>query len=148
MLFLECTYHGVDIQHMLHWVSNQISPIFFRKINAFCILSTTTLYNVILCTARYFLETWVIIKISIRPYCSKNFDWFSWEIIFCFKISQSFLGSKDGSKFWWFPWFPENSLLCVILRYRVDVLQNNIRFKMCLNFSFKHVFVTMIQCAL
>ena len=29
------------------------------------------------------------------------------------KSSQRFLGSKGGSKFWWFPWFPENSLLCV-----------------------------------
>ena len=30
-------------------------------------------------------------------------------IFFCFipmKISQSFLCSKDGSKFWWLPWFP------------------------------------------
>ena len=25
------------------------------------------------------------------------------------------------SKFWFFPWFPENSLLCVILRYTVYV---------------------------
>ena len=36
-----------------------------------------------------------------------------WDFFFkkknCFipmKISQSFLGSKDGSKFWWLPWFP------------------------------------------
>ena len=35
------------------------------------------------------------------------------------KISQSFLGSKDGSKFWWLPWFLANSLLFVILRYLV-----------------------------
>ena len=31
------------------------------------------------------------------------------EIYFCFipmKISQSFLASKDGSKFWWLPWNP------------------------------------------
>ena len=27
----------------------------------------------------------------------------------------------DGSKFWCFPWFPENSLLCVILRYTVYI---------------------------
>ena len=28
-------------------------------------------------------------------------------------------GRMDGSKFWCFPWFPENSLLRVILRYTV-----------------------------
>ena len=40
---------------------------------------------------------------------------------FCFipmKISPNFYGRMDGS-FWCFPWFPENSLLCVILRYTV-----------------------------
>ena len=38
------------------------------------------------------------------------------------KISQSFLGSQDGSKFWWLPWFPANSLLCIILRYTVQCI--------------------------
>ena len=41
---------------------------------------------------------------------------------FCFipmKISPNLYGRMDGSKFWCFPWFPENSLLCVILRYTV-----------------------------
>ena len=50
---------------------------------------------------------------------AKNAFW-----IFCFipmKISQSFLCSKDGSKFYWLPWFPANSLLCVMLRYTVLV---------------------------
>ena len=32
----------------------------------------------------------------------------------------------DGSKFWGFPWFPENSLVCVILRYTVYI--NDVRF--------------------
>ena len=44
--------------------------------------------------------------------------------IFCFipmKISPNLYGRMDGSKFWCFPWFPENSLLCVILRYTVYV---------------------------
>ena len=27
------------------------------------------------------------------------------------KSSQRFLGSKDGSKFWWLPWFPVNEVL-------------------------------------
>ena len=35
------------------------------------------------------------------------------------KISPNLYGRIDGSKFWYFPWFPENSLLCVILRYTV-----------------------------
>ena len=42
---------------------------------------------------------------------------------FCFipmKISPNLYGRMDGSKFWCFPWFPENSLLCVILRYTVQ----------------------------
>ena len=41
---------------------------------------------------------------------------------FCFipmKISPNLYGRMDGSKFWYFPWFPENSLLCVILHYTV-----------------------------
>ena len=47
---------------------------------------------------------------------------FDFDFFFCFipmKISQSFLGSKDGSKFWCLPWFPKKFLLCVILRYTV-----------------------------
>ena len=35
------------------------------------------------------------------------------------KISPNLYGRMDGSKFWCFPCFPENSLLCVILRYTV-----------------------------
>jgi hypothetical protein len=49
------------------------------------------------------------------------FDFFFFKkYFFCFipmKTTQSFLGSKGGSKFRWLPWFPANSLLCVILRY-------------------------------
>ena len=44
------------------------------------------------------------------------------KFFFCFipmKISPNLYGRMDGSKFWCFPWFPENSLLCVILRYTV-----------------------------
>ena len=43
---------------------------------------------------------------------------------FCFipmKISPNLYGRMDGSKFWCFPWFPENSLLCVILCYTVYI---------------------------
>ena len=42
--------------------------------------------------------------------------------IFCFipmKISPNLYGRMDGSNIWCFPWFPENSLLCVILCYTV-----------------------------
>ena len=43
------------------------------------------------------------------------------EILFatkkmCFipmKISQNFLGSKDGSKFWWLSWFPAQNNTCI-----------------------------------
>ena len=44
------------------------------------------------------------------------------KYFFCFipmKISPNLYGRMDGSKFWCFPWFRENSLLCVILRYTV-----------------------------
>ena len=36
-------------------------------------------------------------------------------IYFCFipmNISQSFLDTKDGLKFWWLPWFPAQSNTC------------------------------------
>ena len=35
-------------------------------------------------------------------------------LFFCFipnKINPNLYGIIDGSKFWWFPWFPENSLM-------------------------------------
>ena len=35
------------------------------------------------------------------------------------KISPNLYGRMDGTKFWCFPWIPENSSLCVILRYTV-----------------------------
>ena len=43
---------------------------------------------------------------------------------FCFilmKISPNLHGRMDGLKFWCFLWFPENSLLCVKLRYTVYI---------------------------
>ena len=63
-----------------------------------------------------------------------SFNWRFWKMSFfwvghfefkkkkCFipmKISPNLDGRIDGSKFWCFLWFPENSLLCVILRYTV-----------------------------
>ena len=36
-------------------------------------------------------------------------------------ISPNLYGRLDGSKFWRFPWFPANFLLCVIKRYTVYV---------------------------
>ena len=52
-----------------------------------------------------------------------HFEFFSSKKnFFCFilmKISLNLYGRMDGSKFWWFPWFPENSLLCAILCYTV-----------------------------
>ena len=58
-----------------------------------------------------------------------HFEFFFQKKIFffCFipmKISPNLYGRMDGSKFWCFPWFPENSLLCVILRYTVYVWWN------------------------
>ena len=101
-----------------------------------------TLYNVILRIARNFLETSENIKISTNPFYHINLDWFSWEWSkknifswkkkFCFihmKISPNLYGKMDGLKFWCFPWFPENSLLCVILHYTVYVIYELINSK-------------------
>ena len=55
-------------------------------------------------------------KTAILDFFSKK------NIFFCFilmKISPNLHGRMDGLKFWCFPWFPENSLLCVKLRYTV-----------------------------
>ena len=46
------------------------------------------------------------------------------KFFFCFiltKISPNLYGRLDGSKFWCFPWFPANSLLCKIKRYLYSV---------------------------
>ena len=37
------------------------------------------------------------------------------------KISHKSSGRIDGTQFWCLPWFPANSLLCVIYRYTVYV---------------------------
>ena len=61
-------------------------------------------------------EKWAFFESAILNFFFKK------KIFFCFipmKISPNLYGKKDGSKFWCFPWFPENSLLCVILRYTV-----------------------------
>ena len=44
---------------------------------------------------------------------------FKKKIFIPMKISPNLYDRMDGSTFWCFPWFPENSLLCVILRYTV-----------------------------
>ena len=111
-----------------------------------CVGISITLYNVILRIARNFLETRENIKISTHPFYHINLDWFWWEekIFFrkwptpkifkiakpkspkekknCFipiKISSNLYGRMDGSNFWCFPWFTDNSLPCVILLFTV-----------------------------
>ena len=54
----------------------------------------------------------------------ENLSFFESAIFFLFihmKISRNLYGRMDGSKFWCFPWFTENSLLCLILRYTVYI---------------------------
>ena len=41
------------------------------------------------------------------------------------KISHKLCGRMVGYQFWCFPWFPANSLLCVIYRYTVYFLWNS-----------------------
>ena len=56
------------------------------------------------------LSFWRWLKNSVflsRPF----WNFFAKKIFFCFipiKISQHLKDSKDFSKFWWLPWFPEN----------------------------------------
>ena len=64
-------------------------------------------------------EKWAFFESAIL-----NFFFEKKKFFFCFipmKISPNLYGRMDGSKFWCFPWFPENSLLCVILRYTVYI---------------------------
>ena len=58
---------------------------------------------------------------------------------FCFifmKISPNLYGRMDGSKFWHFPWFPGNFLLCVIYRYTVYFTNYSQNFQVELFFKF------------
>ena len=64
-------------------------------------------------------EKWQFWKIGHFEFFSSKKNFF-----FCFilmKISPNLYGRMDGSKFWCFPWFSENSSLCVILRYTVYI---------------------------
>ena len=65
-------------------------------------------------------KIWELAILKNSVFLVGHFDFF-----FCFlpiKISPNLYGRMDVSKFWCFPSFPENSLLCVILRYRVYFL--------------------------
>ena len=106
------------------------------------VVATVTLYNVILRIARNLLETRENIKIESHPFYHIICDWFLWgsskkKIFLCrpfwnfffkkifffclipMKISHKLCDRMDGTQFWCFPWFPANSLLCVILCYTV-----------------------------
>ena len=70
------------------------------------------------------IENWRSWK--MRFFLGGHFDFFfsKKKKFFCFipmKISPNLYGRVDGSKFWCFPWFPENSLLCIKLRYTVYI---------------------------
>ena len=53
---------------------------------------------------------WELAELENEVFWVCHFDFFFFfkkEFFFCFlpmKIGQSFLGIKDGSKFWWLPW--------------------------------------------
>ena len=51
------------------------------------------------------------------------------------KISHKLCGRMDGTQFWCFPWFPANSLLCVIYRYTVYVKNDLNLFKKHFHFT-------------
>ena len=78
--------------------------------------------------AKIFWEL-AILKISLflgRPFQIFFFKFFFFFYFILMKISPNLYGRMDGSKFWCSPWFPENSLLCVILRYTVYVIRKGI----------------------
>ena len=64
-----------------------------------------------------------------NPWNFENWRFWKTDILknwpFLMKISPNLYGRMDGSKFWCFTWFPENSLLCVKLRYTVYVYFEN-----------------------
>ena len=65
---------------------------------------------------------WELVVLNISVLLSRPFWIFFSRFFFCFipiKISTNSYGTMDGSEFWCFPWFPENSLLCVIWCYTV-----------------------------
>ena len=66
-------------------------------------------------------ENWRFWKMAIlknRPFWIFFFRIFFFRFIFL-KISPNLYGRMDRLKFWRFPWFPANSLLCVIKRNTV-----------------------------
>ena len=71
---------------------------------------------------------WELAILKNELFLSRPFwFFFSKKKKICFipmKISPNLYGRMNGSKFWCFPWFPEISLLCVILRYTVYVNPN------------------------
>ena len=78
-------------------------------------------------------EKWAFFESAIL-----NFFFWKKKIFFCFipmKISPNLYGRMDGSKFWCFPWFPENSLLCVILRYTVYIT-HSCSYIVCISWSY------------
>ena len=66
-----------------------------------------------------FFENWRFWKTHF--FLIGHFEFIFQDFFFSYsmKISPNLYGRKDGSRFLCFPWFPENSLLCVILRYTV-----------------------------
>ena len=87
-------------------------------------------------------KLWELAILKISVFFSLQFWIFFFKkkkIFFCFismKISPNLYGRMDGSKC--FPWFPENSLLCVILRYTVYIWLNAY-----INFHWKYVSVQL-----
>jgi hypothetical protein len=90
-------------------------------INAFCINQSYYPKDQSVKFSRNFFENWRFWKSQF--FWVSHFEFFvSKFFFFCFipmKISLNLYGRMNGSKFWCFPWFLENSLLCAILRYTV-----------------------------
>ena len=80
--FVEHFNAAFEISTFDRWkiVSCWFVPFFLKfKILAKSITLAYTLYYIILCIARNFLETRENIKILTHPFYHINLDWFSWE---------------------------------------------------------------------
>ena len=67
-------------------------------------------------------ENWRFWKMAILKIGHFGILFIRKKNFFCFipiKISHKLCDGMDGTQFWCFPWFPPNSLLCVIYCYTV-----------------------------
>ena len=89
-------------------------------------------------------ENWRFWKMAIlknRPFWIFFFGKKKYFCLIPMKISHKLCDSINGTQFWWFPWFPANSLLCVIYRYTVYIWK-------CENILYRKNWVQKTHCGI